>query len=84
MIDRTAKIEIIQLKEIVIAKRNGIVVTVFYRECDFDIAKTIKKSIDEQLQIPTVYGNIVKVSDKLITTGEKKNRLYVLSYRSPS
>lgn len=46
MIDRTAKIEIIQLKEVVIAKRNGIVVTVFYRECDFDIAKTIKKSID--------------------------------------
>lgn len=46
MIDRTAKIEIIQLKDVVIAKRNGIVVTVFYRECDFDIAKTIKKSID--------------------------------------
>ena len=28
--------------------------------------------LDEQLQIPTVYGDIVKVSDKLITTGEKR------------
>ena len=28
--------------------------------------------LDEQLQIPTVYGDIVKVGDKLITTGEKR------------
>lgn len=28
--------------------------------------------LDEELQIPTVYGDIVKVGDKLITTGEKR------------
>lgn len=28
--------------------------------------------LDEKLRIPTVYGDIVKVGDKLITTGEKR------------
>ena len=42
MIDRTAKIKIIQLKDIVIAKRNGISAGAYYCGCDFDVAKTIK------------------------------------------
>lgn len=46
MIDRTAKIKIIQLKNIVIAKRNGIKAKAYYCECNFDVAKTIKRSID--------------------------------------
>ena len=46
MIDRTAKIEIIQLKDVVIAKRNGIEAKAYYCDCDFDVAKTIKRSID--------------------------------------
>lgn len=46
MIDRTAKIEIIQLKDVVIAKRNGIKARAYYCGCDFDVAKTIKMAID--------------------------------------
>lgn len=46
MIDRTAKIEIIQLKDVVIAKRNGIKVRAYCCGCDFDMAKTIKRAID--------------------------------------
>lgn len=46
MIDRTTKIEIIQLKDVVIAKRNDIVAKAYYCDCDFDVAKTIKRSID--------------------------------------
>lgn len=46
MIDRTAKIKIIQLKNIVIAKRNGIKAKAYYCECNFDVAKTIKMAID--------------------------------------
>lgn len=46
MIDRTAKIEIIQLKDVVIAKRNGIEAKAYYCGCDFDMAKTIKRAID--------------------------------------
>lgn len=46
MIDRTAKIEIIQLKDVVIAKRNGIEAKAYYCGCDFDVAKTIKMAID--------------------------------------
>lgn len=46
MIDRTAKIEIIQLKDVVIAKRNGIKARAYYCDCDFDVAKTIKMAID--------------------------------------
>ena len=45
MIDRTAKIKIIQLKDVVIAKRNGIN-RAYYCGCDFDVAKTIKRAID--------------------------------------
>ena len=37
MIDRTAKIKIIQLNDIVIAKRNGISAGAYYCGCDFDI-----------------------------------------------
>lgn len=43
MIDRTAKIKIIQLNDMVIAKRNGISAGAYYCGCDFDVAKTIKK-----------------------------------------
>ena len=46
MIDRTAKIKIIQLKDVVIAKRNGIKARAYYCERNFDVAKTIKKAID--------------------------------------
>lgn len=46
MIDRTAKIKIIQLKNRVIAKRNGIQAKAYYCECNFDVAKTIKRAID--------------------------------------
>lgn len=46
MIDRTTKIEIIQLKDVVIAKRNGIKARAYYCGCDSDVTKTIKKSID--------------------------------------
>ena len=46
MIDRTAKIKIIQLKDVVIAKRNGISTRAYYCGCDFDVAKTIKMAID--------------------------------------
>lgn len=46
MIDRTAKIEIIQLKDVVIAKRNGIKAKAYYCGCDFDVAQTIKMAID--------------------------------------
>ena len=46
MIDRTAKIKIIQLKDVVIAKRNGIEAKAYYCGCDFDVAKTIKMAID--------------------------------------
>lgn len=46
MINRMAKIKIIQLKDIVIAKRNGISARAYYCECNFDVAKTIKRSID--------------------------------------
>ena len=46
MIDRTAKIKIIQLKDIVIAKRNGISARAYCCGCDFDVAKTIKRAID--------------------------------------
>lgn len=46
MIDRTAKIEIIQLKDVVIAKRNGIKARAYYCSCDYDTAKTIKRAID--------------------------------------
>lgn len=46
MIDRTAKIKIIQLKDRVIAKRNGIQAKAYYCECNFDVAKTIKMAID--------------------------------------
>ena len=46
MIDRMAKIKIIQLKDIVIAKRNGISARAYYCGCDFDVAKTIKRAID--------------------------------------
>ena len=43
MIDRRAKIKIIQLKDIVIAKRNGISARAYYCSCDFDVAKNNKK-----------------------------------------
>jgi len=46
MIDRMTKIEIIQLKNVVIAKRNGIKARAYYCGCDFDVAKTIKRAID--------------------------------------
>ena len=46
MIDRTAKIEIVQLKDVVIAKRNGIKARAYCCGCDFDMAKTIKRAID--------------------------------------
>ena len=46
MIDRTAKIKIIQLKDVVIAKRNGTKARAYYCGCDFDVAKTIKRAID--------------------------------------
>lgn len=46
MIDRTAKIKIIQLNDIVIAKRNGISARAYYCGCDFDVVKTIKRAID--------------------------------------
>ena len=46
MIDRMAKIKIIQLNDVVIAKRNGIEAKAYYCGCDFDVAKTIKMAID--------------------------------------
>lgn len=46
MIDRMTKIEIIQLKDVVIAKRNGISARAYYCACHFDMAKTIKMAID--------------------------------------
>ena len=46
MIDRTAKIKIIQLKDVVIAKRNGISARAYYCGCDFDVANTIQRAID--------------------------------------
>ncbi len=46
MINRMAKIKIIQLKDIVIAKRNGISARAYYCACHFDMAKTIKMAID--------------------------------------
>lgn len=46
MIDRMTKIEIIQLKNVVIAKRNGISARAYCYVCNYDMAKTIKRSID--------------------------------------
>ena len=46
MIDRMTKIEIIQLKDVVIAKRNGISARAYCCGCYFDMAKTIKRAID--------------------------------------